>query len=61
MKQDRGPWNVWVNTENHPNDKLIGIQSEDFTHDVMLQVTGDFRDEKQKIEYAEELVRKLNS
>jgi hypothetical protein len=43
------------------DDGVVGIQSNDFTHDVMLTIDGDFRDIWQKIEYAEEIARRLNS
>ena len=47
---DKGPWytvGVWV-------------ASKDFTHDVMLEIRGDFEDAKQRIAYAEWLAGVLN-
>lgn len=36
------------------------IESDDFTHDVTLSVTGDFEDDEQRAAYANEIVRRLN-
>ena len=38
----------------------IAIQSNDVTYDVALTVDGDFKDLDQKLEYAEEIARRLN-
>lgn len=37
------------------------IQDNDFTHDVVLRVTGDFEDDEQRISYANRIVNKLNA
>lgn len=42
------------------DDQAVSIQSNDFTHDVMLIVDGDFKDIDQKLEYAKEIARRLN-
>ena len=50
-KFDHGPW---VATGGN-------VYSDDFTHDVMLRVTGDFVTPQQKQEYAEALAEALNN
>ena len=42
------------------DDKAVVIQSNDFTHDVMLTIDGDFKDLDQTLEYAKEIERRLN-
>lgn len=49
---DKGPWTV-------SEDGRV-IESDDFTHDVILRVTGDFYSDEQRKEYAENLAAKLN-
>lgn len=48
---DKGPWFV---TDTH------NVSSEDFTHDVILTISGDFESSWQKREYAEALCEVLN-
>ena len=43
---DGGPW--WPYIEN---EELIGVISMDFNHDVVLRVSGDFKDGEEKREY----------
>lgn len=58
---DNGPWYIELDrSEGGEEARLVGIQSEDFTHDVLLFVTGDFSSEAERIEYARELANKLN-
>jgi hypothetical protein len=38
----------------------VVVESDDFTHDVHLEIRGDFRDEREKLEYARLLARRLN-
>lgn len=52
---DSGPWSVFFGADG----KLIGVQSDDFEHDVHLVVRGDFSGE-QKLEYCEWLAESLN-
>lgn len=40
--------------------RKIAIASDDFKHDVLLYVSGDFEDEDQALEYAGMLASKLN-
>jgi hypothetical protein len=48
---DKGPW-VVINANAVSND---------FTHDVVLRITGDFADYDEKLKYANWLVNRLNS
>lgn len=50
---DTGPWTV-------SNDGGA-IASDDFTHDVILLVTGDFFSDEQRKAYSENLATKLNA
>jgi hypothetical protein len=52
---DKGPWSV-VLTESG-----WGVSSDDFTHDVLLRVSGDFADKDERRRYCEWLAEKLNS
>ena len=49
---DKGPWVV------NPCGK--SLQSDDFTHDVALAISGDFADEMQRVAYAQGLAAMLN-
>lgn len=49
---DKGPWTV--------SEDGSAIESDDFTHDVILRVTGDFYSDEQRKEYADNLAAKLN-
>lgn len=48
---DNGPWRV--------ND-VGNVESDDFTHDVTLQISGDFEDRDNRFAYARELCGRLN-
>ena len=61
MIEEHGPWEVQTCPSDTPNEYKVVIQSDDFTHDVMLIVDGDFRDFEQKREYATEIAKRLNS
>jgi hypothetical protein len=50
---ERGPWG--------PSDDGKAIYSDDFTHDVMLKVHGDFANDDQRKTYSGELARRLNN
>lgn len=52
---DKGPWYI-----RKIGEGKIEIYSEDFTHDVVLALSGDFEDEDQRIEYASMIARKLS-
>lgn len=50
---DKGMWVV--------SDNGVSISSDDFTHDVILRVTGDFFSDEQRKAYSENLAAKLNA
>jgi len=50
---DKGPWHRDVHGKQ--------ISSDDFTHDVVLRISGDFYNEEQRKAYADNLVVKLNA
>ena len=52
---EKGPWKIFE------DNKKIGIISEDFSHDAILWIDGDFKDYYQKREYALEISKRLNS
>ena len=56
---EKGPWKVVQYTER--KKQKLYIQSDDFTHDVALKIDGDFGTYEEKLEYAEELARRLSS
>ena len=53
--QERGPWSIAI------WDGKTYLQTHGFTHDVTLQISGDFEDKAQEFAYAQELVRQLNA
>lgn len=55
MVKEKGTWFCYFGGDR------IGVASHDFTHDVVLWVSGDFKDADQKIEYAEEIAKRLNA
>jgi hypothetical protein len=52
-KQDDGPWIASLDGRS--------IQSDDFDHDVMLKVTGDFWNDEDRAAYSRRLCALLNS
>lgn len=54
VSMDRGPWSA------HYDKYHVWLTSKDFTHDVLLGVYGDFADQEQHIQYAEQLAERLN-
>ena len=54
---DKGDWSLYY---NQAGDKLLGLQSDDFKHDVTLEVHGDFGGLEDKREYCELLETTLN-
>ena len=56
MIVEKGPWSAYA-----PNDGKVYVQSSDFTHDVAMQVRGDFANHAQHKAYAEEIARRLNT
>jgi len=53
--EEAGPWRGGVS-----DDGKAYLASDDFAHDVVLYVSGDFADRGQKEVYVEELARRLN-
>lgn len=51
---DKGPWHAFC------DEDIVYIESDDFTYDVWLEVTGDFEDISGKLAYAHWLAEKLN-
>lgn len=48
---DKGPWKaeVWTRV----GGRVAVLQSDDFEHDVALEISGDFEDWEQRMKYAE--------
>jgi hypothetical protein len=53
---EKGPWQV-----NDWGQGRIVIQSDDFTHDVALEISGDFGSVEREIAHAEEIARRLST
>jgi|SRR5476651_898799 len=53
---EEGPWHLY-----YDNGKVSGIGSHDFTHDVMFGMTGDFGGPENRLNYGNEIVRRLNA
>lgn len=60
-ERDRGPWTAQVWHSRAKGGDYVVIQSDDFHHDVALQVTGDFSDIESCHRYAEWLAGVLTS
>jgi hypothetical protein len=56
--KEAGPWRVMVS--NRVSGGVM-VASEDFTHDVILIVQGNFGALSERVAYAEEIARRLNS
>lgn len=59
-------WNLYVEDSAEPvawesSEDGKTIQDNDFTHDVVLRVTGDFENDGQRISYAKRIVNNLNA
>lgn len=52
---ESGKWHVDTADETD-----VFILRDDFEHDAMLIVDGDFKDLEQKLQYAEEIAKRLN-
>lgn len=52
---DKGPWKIFLNQDD------IIIESDDFTHDVQMKITGDFATPTQHLKYAEWIADILNN
>jgi hypothetical protein len=58
--QERGPW-LAGRDKQQAWKQQVWIESDDFTHDVRLDVTGDFESDGHKFAYAQEIARRLNA
>jgi len=58
MIKEEGTWSVKVYSKIDSN--AVYIASDDFHHDVMLRVSGDFADLNQKKAYEVEIEKRLN-
>lgn len=54
--KDYGPW-----YSGKTSDGRVFVQSEDFTHDVRLYIDGDFAGIEDKLLYAEDIKKRLNT
>jgi hypothetical protein len=61
-KKQPKEWKVGQDTVVQTRKRVleIFIESEDFKHDVRLYINGDFRSDKECIEYAQRIANKLN-
>lgn len=55
--RETGPWEVFSAEDN----SRVGLLSHDFTHDVVLWISGDFADFDERMAYAEEMAKRLNN
>lgn len=54
---DNGPWKVWRDRDG----RVIGVISDDYRMDVGLTMSGDFRRESIREDYAKWLAERLNT
>lgn len=54
---DKGPWYVYI----EPGGRVIGVSSDDFDHDAVLELKGDFEDNEQRRKYCQWLATALNA
>lgn len=57
---EKGPWEVCIWDKAAGDRVKVVLQSDDFTHDVALEISGDFISVSQKIKYAERLADRMN-
>ena len=64
MAADKGVWTANLiertGVAGGKRDCVL-LESDDFEHDVMLAVSGDFASAQQKLEYAQDLAARLNA
>ena len=53
---DKGPWSLFYDTE-----RLIGVISDDFKHDGLIALTGDFSCDREVERYHKLSADKLNT
>jgi hypothetical protein len=54
--QECGPWRA----RTYDDRRDVYVESNDFTHDALLIVRGDFKDHAEKLRYARMIARRLN-
>ena len=54
---EKGPWRLF----NYSKPGEVDIISDDFTHDAILRIDGDFFDLEEKKAYALEIAKRLNA
>jgi hypothetical protein len=59
--QEVGPWKAGCSADRITHSATHWVDSDDFTHDVRLYITGDFGDWDAKTAYAEEIAKRLNA
>ena len=58
---NEGPWYVNEWPPKQPGEqKRVVLQSDDFTHDVALMITGDFESHEDMVQYAKQLADRMN-
>lgn len=60
-EHENGPWMVqeWPNIKLGMSNRVV-LLSEDFCHDVSLEISGDFEDYYKKVQYAHRLCARIN-
>lgn len=54
---ENGKWTAGA----HSDGEQVFVQSDDFNHDVRMYISGDFVKVEDKLLYAEEIAKRLNS
>ena len=57
---ENGNWQP-IKIDDDDADYKIGVASDDFEHDVILWVYGDFESDEQRFLYATEIAKRLNA
>jgi hypothetical protein len=57
---ENGNWQP-IKIDDDDADYKIGLASDDFEHDVILWVYGDFESDEQRFLYATEIAKRLNA
>lgn len=52
---EKGKWSLYT------HEGKIGVASDDFTHDAILWISGDFADDAQRTRYAKLIAQRLNA
>lgn len=64
MAADKGVWTANLSERTGAaggKRDCVLLDSDDFEHDVLLEVRGDFASAQQKLEYAQDLAARLNA